>query len=116
MAVFTTQEAYLQGFQMTLEEAKKQESPVLKDYIQCHTNRLETLVEQISQENFWNVLPEILGIDAKLGIVSELIVFDDFSNEDIVRMVETDYRTYFKELCGYDLSMEPKHSVIFNVL
>ncbi|WP_441316288.1 DUF7006 family protein, partial [Enterococcus sp. PF-3] len=48
--------------------------------------------------------------------VSELIVFDDFSNEDIIRIVENDYRTYFKELCGYDLSMDPKHSMIFNVL
>ena len=47
MAVFTTQEAYLQGFQMNLQEAKKQESPVLKDYIQSQMNRLESLVAQI---------------------------------------------------------------------
>ncbi|MHA6124537.1 DUF7006 family protein [Enterococcus mundtii] len=45
-----------------------------------------------------------------------MLVFDNFSDEAIIRMVETDYRTYFKELCGYDLSMEPKHSIIFNVL
>ncbi|ENZ6560571.1 hypothetical protein ACG6R3_002783 [Enterococcus faecium] len=49
-------------------------------------------------------------------IVSELISFDDFSSEDIIRIVENDYRTYFQELCGYDLSMDPKHSMIFNVL
>ncbi|NBA60754.1 MULTISPECIES: DUF7006 family protein [Enterococcus] len=116
MAVFTTQEAYLQGFQSTLEEVEKRESQVLKDYIQSQMNQLEKLVSQVSQENFWKVLPEILGIDAKLGIFSELIVFDDFSNEYIVRMVETDYCTYFKELCGFNLSMEPKHSMIFNVL
>jgi len=91
MAVFTTQEAYLQGFQMTLQEAKEQESPVLKDYIQCQINRLESLVAQISQENFWQFLPEILGIDAKLDSVSELIIFYDFSNEDIIRIVEIDY-------------------------
>lgn len=29
MAVFTTQEAYLQGFQSTLEEVEKRESQVL---------------------------------------------------------------------------------------
>ncbi|MDA9461011.1 DUF7006 family protein [Enterococcus mundtii] len=46
-----------------------------------------------------------------------MIVFDDFFNEVIIiRIVEDDYRTYFKELCGYNLHMEPKHSMIFNVL
>lgn len=116
MAGFTTNEAYLQGFQKAFEEAEKRESQVLKDYLHTQMYRLETLVAQISENNFWQVWPEILGIDAKLGIVSELIVFDDFSNEDIIRIVENDYRTYFKELCGYDLSMDPKHSMIFNVL
>lgn len=116
MAGFTTKEAYLQGFQKTFEVAEKRESPVLKDYLNTQTDRLETLIAQISQDNFWQVWPEILGIDAKLGIVSELIVFDEFSNEVIIRMIETDYRTYFNELCGYDLSMDPKHSMIFNIL
>lgn len=116
MAGFTTKEAYLQGFHKTFEAAGKRKSPVLKDYLHRQTDRLETLIAQISQDNFWQVWPEILGIDAKLGIVSEVLVFDNFSDEAIIRMVETDYRTYFKELCGYDLSMEPKHSIIFNVL
>jgi len=116
MAGFTTKEAYLQGFQKTFEAAEKRESPVLKDYLHTQMDRLETLIAQLSQDNFWQAWPEILGIDAKLGIVSELLDFDDFSDEEIIRMVETDYRTYFKELCGYDHSMEPKHSMIFNVL
>ncbi|MGM0255262.1 MULTISPECIES: DUF7006 family protein [unclassified Enterococcus] len=116
MTGFTTKEAYLQGFHKTFEAAGKRKSPVLKDYLHRQTDRLETLIAQISQDNFWQVWPEILGIDAKLGIVSEVLVFDNFSDEAIIRMVETDYRTYFKELCGYDLSMEPKHSIIFNVL
>lgn len=77
---------------------------------------LNTLVDQISSENFWEVWPKILGIDAKINLVDELINFEDFSSEDILRIVETDYRTYVKELCGYDLSMETKHSMVFNVM
>lgn len=98
MTGFTTKEAYLRGFQKTFEAAGKRKRPVLKDYLHRQTDRLETLIAQISQDNFWQVWPEILGIDAKLGIVSEVLVFDNFSDEAIIRMVETDYRTYFKEI------------------
>ncbi|WP_445666856.1 DUF7006 family protein, partial [Enterococcus mundtii] len=61
-------------------------------------------------------LPEVLGIDAKLTLIAELIRYDDFSTQEILRLVETDYRTYLKELCGYKRSMDPKHSMIFNVV
>lgn len=61
------------------------------------------------------MLPKILGLDAKLNLVSELSRFDDFSADEIIRITENDYKTYFKELCGYDLSIEKKNSIIFNV-
>ncbi|MFR0814127.1 MAG: DUF7006 family protein [Enterococcus casseliflavus] len=116
MTVFTTQEDYLQGFQSTFEVVEKRESNALKDYLTDQIRHLNTLVDQISSENFWEVWPKILGIDAKINLVAELINFEDFSSEDILRIVETDYRTYVKELCGYDLSMETKHSMVFNVM
>ncbi|MFZ4845511.1 DUF7006 family protein [Enterococcus casseliflavus] len=115
MTVFTTKEDYLQGFQSTFEAVEKRESNVLKDYLTDQIRHLNTLIDHISSGNFWEVWPKILGIDARLSLVAELLNFEDFSSEDILRIVETDYRTYFKELCGYDLSMETKHSMIFNV-
>lgn len=87
----------------------------LMDYINDQFNQLDNLLEIISQESFWSVIPKILGIDAKLSLITELIQFEDFCHTDIIRIVETDYRTYYKELCGYDLSMETKHSLVFNV-
>jgi hypothetical protein len=77
--------------------------------------RLDSLLDGMSPDTFWQRWPEILGIDAKLSLVTELVNFEDFSDKQIIHMAETDYRTYFKELCGYDLSMETKHSMIFNV-
>lgn len=56
-----------------------------------------------------------LGIDAKLTLLIELVSFENFSNKDIIRIVEDDYKNYFKELCGYDLKIKPKPSMIFNV-
>jgi hypothetical protein len=116
MVEFLTTETYLKGFQIAFDEAEKREEKDLKVYLQTLVQRLETLIAQITPENFWHVWSEVLGIDAKFGIVAELIVFDEFADEVIIRIVENDYRTYFKELCGYNLSMAPNFSIIFNVL
>ncbi|MRI72995.1 hypothetical protein FDP51_02990 [Enterococcus mundtii] len=115
MPTFFTKEAYLEGFQSTFEEAEKRASEDLKVYLNTQIQRLETLVSQICQENFWKLLPEILGIDAKMSLVVDLIDFDHCSDVEILRIVESEYSTYFKELCGYNRSMDPKHSMIFNV-
>jgi len=116
MTTFFTKEAYLVGFQRTFEEAGKRESEDLKVYINTQVQRLEILVSQISQEDFWELLPEILGIDAKLRLVTDLIDFVPVSDVELLRIVESDYLTHFKELCGYDRSKEPAHSMIFNVV
>lgn len=57
---------------------------------------------------------KVLGIDAKLTLFTELMQFDEFSIDEIVKIVETDYRSYFKELCDCDLITEPKRSMILN--
>lgn len=114
MSIFTTREDYIKGFTQVFTETKR-DTKDLEVYATTQVQRLDILLEDLTQKNFWQRWPEILGIDAKLSIVTELVHFEDFSSEEIIRMAETDYQTYFKELCGYDLSMETKHSMIFNV-
>ena len=114
MSIFTTREDYIKGFTQVFTDTKR-DTEDLKLYVTTQVQRLDTLLKDLSQVTFWQRCPEILGIDAKLSLVTELVHFEDFSSEEIIRMAETDYRTYFKELCGYDLSMETKHSMIFNV-
>lgn len=102
-------------FQQSVDKAG-QERIVLKIYLNKQFQKLNQLIETISNETFWQVFPEILGIDAKLTLLTEMISFDDFSNEEIIRIVENDYQDYFKELCGYDLKMKDKYSMIFNLV
>ncbi|WP_419177253.1 DUF7006 family protein [Enterococcus mundtii] len=49
---------------------------------------------------------------------SKLICYDysKLPIKEILRLVETDYCTYFKELCGNDLSSNNKYSIVFNVV
>ncbi|WP_249023866.1 DUF7006 family protein, partial [Enterococcus mundtii] len=117
MTTFFTKKAYLEGFKSIFEEAEKRASEDLKVYLNTQIQQLETLVSQICQENFWEIFPEILGIDAKMRLLADLLNFDNFLDvKEILRIVESDYLTYFKELCGYDRSKEPNHSMIFNVV
>lgn len=87
----------------------------LSDYLQRQFYRLEYLIKMISPETFWADFPEILGVDARLNLLMELVSFEDFSTEEIIRVVENDYRYYFKELCGYNLKMSTQPSMFFTV-
>ncbi|WP_431383832.1 DUF7006 family protein [Enterococcus casseliflavus] len=49
-----------------------------------------------------------------MSLLADLSKYEDFSEADIIRIIESDYQNYFKELCGYDLSMQTKYSMVFN--
>lgn len=115
MTQLKTKSDYINQFQSALDQAGP-ERKNLTAFLDRQVQKFDQLIESISQETFWQVFPEILGIDAKLTLVTELIPFEDFSNEEIIRIVENDYRDYFKELCGYNLKMKDMPSIIFNVL
>ncbi|MGM7317102.1 hypothetical protein ABRY77_16045 [Enterococcus casseliflavus] len=114
MRSFTTKKEYIAYFRQVLEK-KTQEQPVIEEYVKKQCGRLDQLMTQLSPETFWQVFPELLGIDAKLNLLVELIKFEDFSADELLRIVENDYRSYFKELCGYDLRTQTPPSMIFQV-
>ncbi|SFE55722.1 hypothetical protein SAMN04487887_11628 [Enterococcus casseliflavus] len=114
MHIFTTREAYIKGFQKAIEKTNR-ETNTLEDYLANQIKRLDELLEQLSKETFWKLDPEIMGIDAKLSLFTELLKFEEFSNEEIIRMTEQDYLTYFKELCGYTIGEKTVHSMVFNL-
>lgn len=116
MRIYESTEEYVVNFFKSIEKVEfNQQTEILGNYLENQINMLAQSVSMISEHNFWEVTPQILGIDAKLSLVAELIRFDDFSEEDIIRISENDYTTYFKELCGYTLNTETKHSIVFNV-
>lgn len=114
MILFKDREEYTCYFQEILKDSQESVEE-LESYLEKQLRKLDQLVQAISPETFWEILPMILGIDAKLILLTELIKFENFSQIDIIRLVESDYLTYFKELCGYDLSMKTGHSMIFNI-
>lgn len=115
MMQLKTKDDYIKQFQTAIDQAEP-ERTTLTTYLDGQVEKLNQLIESISQETFWQKFPEILGIDAKLMLLTELMPFEDFSNEEIIRIVENDYRDYFKELCGYDLKMKDKPSIIFHLV
>lgn len=115
MTQLKTKNDYIKQFQAALDQAEP-ERTTLVTYLDSQVKKLDQLIEGVSQETFWQVFPEVLGIDAKLMLFTELMPFEDFSNEDIIRIIENDYKDYFKELCGYDLKMKDKPSIIFHLM
>ncbi|WP_438266380.1 DUF7006 family protein [Enterococcus mundtii] len=113
--MFKTKNEYVAYFK-NLIEMQEVGSKNLEKYVQKQLRLLDQLISGISEDIFWQTFPEILGIDAKLNLIAELIKCQDLSVDDIIRIVENDYVYYFKELCGYDLNMEINHSMIFNIL
>lgn len=114
MLLFSTQEEYISLFKEELNNLGSQTERI-QEYIDFQFKELDKIMEDMGKDNFWVLYPKLLGIDAKLTLLVELLSFEDFSGKEIIRIVESDYRSYFKELCGYDLSMKTKHSLIFNV-
>lgn len=116
MTSFQTKEAYLETFESQINRQKsKENAPMLDAYLNAQMEQLTVLLEQLSKETFWQLIPRILGIDAKLCLLVEMVSFDEFSEEELIHMIEQDYSTYFKELCGYNLSKQTMHSLVFSV-
>lgn len=106
---------YINYFKNTINCAGK-EREQLTAYLNEQLCKLNQLISTISQETFWEIFPEILGVDAKLALLVELLLFDDFTNKEIIQMIENDYKSYFKELCGYDLKTKTKPSMVFTII
>lgn len=110
-----TKNNYMSQFQENMQRDKR-DIEELDDYLIQQFEQLDQLINTISSDNFFLKLPIILGIDAKLTLITELIQFDQLKIKEILRIVETDYSTYFKEICELDLSAKNKYSMVYNIL
>lgn len=115
MILFRTRNDYIRGFQAVFNQ-KMMQTEEGTVYVNNLIHQLDYLIENITKENFWELLPQILGIDAKLMLLNDLMKFDDYPIEEIIRITENDYPYYLKEFCGYDLNTEAKHSLVFNIV
>ena len=111
-----TKDEYMRQFQESIPQDKRK-SEELNVYLAQQFEQLDQLTRTVSPDNFWENLPIILGIDAKLSLITELIRYDynKLPINEILRIVEIDYRTYFKELCWNNLSTHNYYSMVYNV-
>lgn len=74
-----------------------------------------TLAKKVSHSNantFWSDMHLLLTVDSKLVLIRDLIS-EEFSDEEIIDMVNQDYYHFYKELCGYNLGQKPHNSIMF---
>lgn len=91
---------------------------MIKNYIENQVQKLKELIEALMSANFWIDIPIIMGIYSKLVLLRELIITIedfDFTDEEVLKIVEQDYPYYKKELCGYKLNDVTSHSLIFKI-
>ncbi|MGG5305764.1 hypothetical protein IGK38_000397 [Enterococcus pernyi] len=112
-----TKDEYMRQFQESILKDKK-ENEELNEYLTQQFEQLDQLTRTVSPDNFWENIPRILGIDAKLTLMAELIRYDYqlITIKEMMRIVETDYRTYFKELFENNLSVNNTYSMVYNVI
>lgn len=115
MTSYSSKKEYIERFQEIMTHSKNSTKEI-ELYLKKQFYRLDQLTAEVRPENLWQMIPEILGIDAKLSLIAELSQYEEFSIEDILRIVEKDYRTYYQELCGYGLKIDDRPSLMFNLV
>lgn len=94
--------------------------PEIEKYIASLYHSMNIYIKTITEENFWEVLPNILGIDSKLMLLTELVpTIEDplvaFTEKEVIEWVEKDFISYNAEMCGFKLNQRTNSSVIYNV-
>lgn len=117
------EEIFYQRFDDVKLKAKELKKEKIFTYVQNLESQVNGLIEGLSKQNFWRDFPKILGIDAKmriffdmLNISNERTSFDNefiISEEELINIVEEDYRIITKEEFGYKLKEENLNSLIF---
>ncbi|MBS7576940.1 MULTISPECIES: hypothetical protein [unclassified Enterococcus] len=107
---------YQQKWQIEVE-VENSDAAILKNYNLTLLKELDTLIKEISSENFWEIIPKILGIDSKLNLLNFFLLESDAvsNSKEIIEIIEKDYLSYNKELCGYRLNETPSYSLIFDI-
>ncbi|MEB4744268.1 hypothetical protein OZZ98_12030 [Enterococcus sp. E5-79] len=98
------------------EKAVQNEDGIVYQYIKSLEEKLSILIADMSEKNFWIILPKILGIDARVSLLEDLLhVSPDFclSGGELIKLVESDYKKFNQE--NYELDSELSRPIFFYV-
>lgn len=76
------------------------------------------LVDQISSENFFSKLKQLLILDARIQIIQSLLELESekTTEAEILELAKTDSWTFYKEAAGYRLNETVPHTLLNYVL
>ncbi len=103
---------YFERF-MTLEmQAIDTKRIKLLEYIRDLQKQMDDLIFKISGQNFWDTLPMVLGIDARVSLLEQ---FEDgqLSEEELINLVETEFHKINQGNFGYRLNEGLSKSMTF---
>ncbi|WP_312540638.1 DUF7006 family protein [Enterococcus sp.] len=91
---------------------------LIGQYIVELKKKFEQTLSDINGQNFWSVYPILMGLDARFVLLDSLLsIIDlDLAEEEVIQLVEKDYLTINKELCGYAMNETPHESLIFTII
>lgn len=110
---------YKKRIMKQFEEDKNLKDAQLVKYLNHQFEDLDSLVNNISKENFWENVQKFIGIDSKLQLLRFAVSYRMFeweSVDQILSDIETDYKYINQELYGYRLNEEAPLSIIFEAL
>lgn len=113
-------------FEYFEKEIKKyslvEKHPLLCEEVSSICKVIKEKIKQINDSNFFEVHPEILGLDARLQVIFSLLpkkedaLTYDLSDEEIIDLSKNDYKCFIKELSGFKLTEETPNSLYFMVV
>lgn len=95
--------------------------PKLKEKVHQNCVALQTTIQEINHENFFDHIALINHLEAEISIIFEFSepketnILWYFSEEDILKAATHDWKTYLKERCGMTLANPTPHSLHFLV-
>ena len=98
---FFNQECYFEFFKEKCEQLNLAHREIYKE-IQHICKKIQVEIEKVTPENFFQILAKVLGLDAQLQIMLELVELDntDLSDREIINYAKKDYKTYMYDLCN----------------
>lgn len=114
------EEYLLYSYQILLEAKAIDNYPNIFEYYLELCEHFKTIFYDY-EYNFFLKLGKLLSIDAEIQMIlevvgihrSELLKHFEMSEEQIIQMIKSDKKYYYRELTGYTVNDDPKWSLIY---
>ena len=95
--------------------------PKLKEKVHQNCLAIQSTIQEINRDNFFDHLALIHHLEAEILIIFEFSVLREsdilnyFTEDEILKTATQDWKTYLKERCGMTLANPTPHSLHFLV-